>query len=882
MARETLLLVDAHSVIHQAYHAAGPLSTRDGLPTGAVYVFTNMMLSLLDERRPDALALAFDTPEPTFRHQRFPDYKAHRPPLDEDLVVQLPLVDELVEAFRWPVLRLPGYEADDLLATVARRAEDEWDVRILTADRDLCQLVDDRVHVLATRAEGVARVHEFDVPAVIERFGVPPERIPDWKALAGDASDNLPGVPLIGPKIATQLLERYGDLEGVLAHAHEVGGKRGASLVEHADTARLCKELATVCASAPLQLNLAALRRREPDHERLAEVFTRLEFRGLTRRLSPRAVTAPPQVAYRPATDGDLPVVAAEVAEARVVGLAWSAHPPGLAVATGPGRVWYLPCGEGEAGQLDLFATEHDPAAARARIARAIAPLSEGEGGFVAHDAQRLYAALGAGAPELARLWGDTHLAAWLLDPDRAQHDLGELAQRHLGAAPPDVPEGGLDPAIWRTCLEADLVRRIEPRLRDDLEAERLSDLYTELELPLAPVLARMMEHGVVVDRDRTAALDAELAGGIERHRRAAWEAVGREFNLDSPKQLATLLYEELGLQPGRKTKTGWSTDATVLSGLRGEHPVIGCILDYRELAKLQSTYTQPLLALSDPLTGRIRTSLNQTGTATGRLSSSRPNLQNVPVRGDWGERIRDVFRAPDGWLLLAADYSQIELRVLAHVSGDPRLLQAFREGLDVHALAAAEIFGLPPDAVDAEQRRQAKVLNFGVAYGIQAHGLAQRLEIDRAAAQELIDAYFARFPGVRRYAQDVVARAREQGYVQTIFGRRRRLRDIDHPNPTVRQAAERAAINMPIQGAAADIIKRAMLRLEALLAADGLRACQVLQVHDELLLEVPAEELTAVAARVRAAMLSAAELDVPLEVKVEAGERWGSLAPLE
>ncbi|MBI2300532.1 MAG: DNA polymerase I [Armatimonadetes bacterium] len=862
MEREKLLLVDSHSLIHQAYHAIGELRARDGTPTGAVYGFANMLLRVLEDERPTALGLAFDTPTPTFRHTQFADYKAHRPPLDEDLITQLPLVDALADAFRWPILKAPGYEADDILATLATRAQDHWDVYILTADRDLCQLVGPHVTVLATQA----------------RVGVPPERVPDYKGLAGDSSDNIPGVTGIGDKTATQLLQEYGDLEGVLAAADEMRGKRRENLLAQADIARLSRDLATVCREVPLDLSVEELRRREPDHEALGELFTRLEFHSLLRRLSPRTVTAPTVVHYRAvASDADAELVAREAAEARVVGLAWRDSPPALALSPGPGGAWLVPLETGGGQQMSLFAESGPDPAARARLETVLAPLAAGEARYVCHDAQRLYQALGAEHPALAALAGDTHLASWLLDPERPEHRLADLARTHVAAPPGPPPEGAPDPGLYTTCAEADLVRRLEPRLRELLDEESLLALYLEMELPLAPVLARMMARGVVLDRAAVAALDSELSAGVDAARRAVWAAAGREFTLDSPKQLAAILFDELGLQAGRKTKTGRSTDAAVLQNLIGEHPVVPAILEYRELAKLKSTYTEPLLALSDPVTSRIRTSLNQTGSATGRLSSSRPNLQNIPVRGNWGERFRNVFTAPDEWLLLAADYSQIELRVLAHVSGDERMIRAFREGQDIHTLAAAEIYGMAPEHVGAEQRRLAKVLNFGVAYGIQAHGLSQRLEIPRNDAQALIDAYFARFPAVKQYAEDTIRRAREQGFVQTLFGRRRRLAEIHSSNPAVRQGAERAAINMPIQGAASDILKRAMLTLEELLA-DGLRARQILQVHDELLLEVPPDEVAETAARVRAAMTGAARLDVPLEVKVEVGRRWGSL----
>ncbi len=882
--RPKLLLIDANSLIHQAYHAVGPLTTRDHTPTNAVFGFVNMVLRVLEDERPDALALARDTPEPTFRHERYPEYKAHREPLEEALIAQFPIIDEVIDAFRWPVLKRPGFEADDILATLACRAAAEgWEVALITADRDLCQVADDHVTILATQGRGVSDVHHFTPAAVQERFGVPPSRLPDWKGLVGDSSDNIPGVRGIGPKTATELLQQFGDLDAVLAAADQLKGKRREMLLESADIARLSRELATVCREVPVDLALDSLRRQPVDDEAVQKLFVRLEFGQLLRRLSVRSTAPAPGVSYVTVTDDATAArVAAEVAECGAVGLAWRDDVAGLAISAAPGRAWYVPLARSAGRQLALFDVDEPTELDRGRLEQVLAPLTAGRVGWVAHDVQRLYQALGADHPALSGLRGDSHLAAWLLDPEQATHTLTTLASRYFGGSVPEPPDDHADPGAFACCLQADLTRRLEPRLREDLAEEKLLDLYRELELPTAPLLARMMARGVVVDRPAVRALDDELAASVAEKRQGVHQAAGVGFNIDSPKQLGEVLFEQLGLAHGRKTKTGWSTDATTLRELRDEHPVVSLVLEYRELAKLKSTYTEALLSLSDPVTGRIHTRLNQTGTATGRLSSSQPNLQNIPVRGGWGERFRNLFGAPEGWRLLAADYSQIELRVLAHVSGDPQMIGAFRRGEDIHTLAAQEIFGVAADDVAADQRRMAKVLNFGVAYGIQAHGLSQQLQIPRGQAQELIDAYFARFPLVKQYADDTIARAREQGFVQTLMGRRRRLADLSSRNPNLRQAAERAAINMPIQGAASDIIKVAMLRLDEQLSRVGAQARLVLQVHDELLVEVPPGEVPAVARLMRRCMEQAAELDVPLQVKVEVGTRWGSLEPLE
>ncbi|MCC7491626.1 MAG: DNA polymerase I [Fimbriimonadaceae bacterium] len=877
---ELLLLVDSHSLIHQAFHAVGPLTTRDGTPTGAVFGFAQMLLRLLEDERPAALGLAFDTPEPTFRHTAFEPYKAHRDPLDPALIAQFPLVEELATALRWPVVRLPGYEADDILATLATLARDDYQVGIVTADRDLCQLVDERVTVLATQARGVGEIHRFTPAAVLERFGVPPLRLPDWKGLVGDKSDNLPGVRGIGEKTASALLQQYGDLENLLAHVAEIPGKKGETLRAEAATARLCRDLATVCRTAPVPLGPADLRRRDADEGAAAKLLARLELHQLARRLTIRVTTPPSGVHYQTvSSDAQAASVAAAVAAAPVVGLAWREDQPGLAVATSPQHAWLLPLAPPGGRQLGLFAEAvGGPEAARLETVRAA--LRAGRA-VVAADLQPLYREFGAAAAELAQVRGDLRLAAWLLDPERTDREPLRLAARHLAGPPGEPPAGHPDPGAWRACAAADCALRVEPLLREELVAAHLLTIYQELELPLAPLLAAIMAAGVPVDLPAVAALDAELGTAAAAAQAAVRQTAGPDLNVDSPKQLAVLLYETLGLPAGRKTKTGYSTDAATLAELRTLHPVIDHLLEYRELTKLQSTYTQVLLALTDPATSRIHTVLDQTGTATGRLSSARPNLQNIPIRGDWGPRFRNLFRAAPGQLLIAADYSQIELRVLAHVAADATLKEAFRRGEDIHATAAAAIFGVPPEAVSSAQRRMAKVLNFGVAYGIGAHGLAQRLDLSRGEAQALIEAYFERFPNVKRYAVETIARAREQGWVQTIFGRRRPLANLRAGNPAVRQGAERAAINMPIQGAAADLIKRAMLRLAELLPTQAPGVRLLLQVHDELLLEAPAAAAPAAARLVRQAMCQAAELDVPLEVKVAVGERWGALQEL-
>ena len=879
-----LLLIDANSLIYRAFNAMPYLSTRDGQPTNAAYGFASMLLKLLAEERPEAVAVAFDSPTPTLRHREYQGYKAQRPAMPEELAVQMPLIRELVAALRLPRFEVEGYEADDVLGTLARQgAEAGYEVLILTSDHDTLQLVRDNVHVLATK-RGISTLERFGPAEVQRRYGVRPEQIPDFKGLRGDPSDNIPGVPGIGEKTAAKLLQQYGSLEEVLAHAAEVKPPRlRQALTQFAEQARLSKRLATLHTDMPLRVDLAALQWSEPDRERLRELFRRYEFFSLLRRLeaSPAQVTAAPpyRLLSTPAAEKTL---ARALERAAQVALVWAEpskkEPGGLAVAFSPEEVFFLP--PSTLGQTaaagDLFASLPEPVARlRDRVQR---------GGLAVwgHDLKSLLLTQEQHGFSPARLKADTLLAAWLLQPGRAKYELSDLLLEHLGRNWPQPPaEGPLSSAAFGACARAEAVMRLVPVLHQALEDLGVSEVYRELELPLVPVLADMTRAGVGIDREYVEQLRARLAAELEELRQEMFRLAGREFNPDSPKQLQKVLFTDLGLTPGHRTKTGYSTDAQTLAQLADQHPLVPKILEYRERAKLKSTYLEVWVELVDERTGRLHTHFNQAGTATGRLSSSRPNLQNIPVRGEWGPIVRRAFVAPGpAWQLLCADYSQIELRLLAHISGDERLCAAFAAGEDIHARAASEIFGVSLADVTPEMRRMGKTINFGIAYGMSPHGLGQRLGVDWETADEYIRHYFERFPGVREYAAKTITAAQEKGYVETLFGRKRFLPELHSSQTAAQQAAERAAINTPIQGTAADIIKRAMIDLHRQLRRHPSDARLVLQIHDELMLEVPRKDLPEVAEMVRSAMEGACELQVPLVVELEVGPNWRDVEP--
>jgi DNA polymerase-1 len=891
----TLTLIDGSGFVFRAFHAIPHLSTTKGQPTNAVYGFTTMLLKALREHAPTHAALVMDASRKSFRTELDPTYKAHRPEAPEELVRQFPLVREVARALDVPVLEEAGVEADDVIATLARRARAEgFEVVIVTGDKDFAQLVGEGIELYDPMAEAAGRGGWTRTEDVLKKLGVRPDQVVELMALTGDKVDNVPGVPGVGEVTAASLVRHFGTIEEMLARPGEIPAavaRGGAKLQEKvqalADRIRLNKVLVALKEDVPLPLGPADLARRPVDVERARALFTELEFGRLLRDLP-----APTPPAVRPAatevigTVAELERAVAEARRAGQVGLraAFSSlaprtiPPAGLAIGAG-GRSWYVPI------QHRYLGTP--PQIAPRDVAAAIRPLLEDPAVAVhTHDLKaEIHALRHLGLPAPAR-GIDTELASHLLLPSRREHALADVARERVGVelppAPADAGRGTGDPATFpveETAAHAGAAAAVLPALAAALVRalgdEGLARVHDEVERPLVQVLAGMEQAGIAVDAAAMGAMSTEFGAAMRDLEGRIHAAAGHGFNLASTRELAQVLFVELGLPVVKRLKTGPSTDQEVLEKLAEEHPLPRLVLEHRSLSKLKGTYVDALPALVDPADGRIHTTFNQSGAATGRLSSQDPNLQNIPVRTEISRRIRAAFVAPPGRLLVSADYSQIELRILAHCAEDPSLLESFRIREDVHGRTAAETFGVPAAEVTPDQRRVAKVLNFGIAYGLSAFGLAQRLDMPPAEAQAIIDRYFARYAGVKRWLDATVASARESGFVRTLWGRRRDLPEIRSRNPALRQAAERMAVNTPIQGTAADIIKIAMLRVDRALAAERLASRMILQVHDELVLEVPEGEAGAAESLVRAAMEGAAELRVPLDVEVGRASSW-------
>jgi DNA polymerase-1 len=859
--RPRLYLIDGSGYVYRAFHALPGLTTTRGLPTNAVYGFTTMLAKLLREEAPRWVAVVLDAPGETFRDGLYAEYKANRAPIPDELRPQIGYVRRVVEAMRLPVVEVAGVEADDVIGTLAGAASRAGlETVIVTGDKDMMQLVDERTSLLDTMRD--RRVGPDDVRA---RFGVDPALVPDVLALMGDPIDNIPGVRGVGEKTATALVARLGPVERILERLDEVeaSGLRGAKgirqrLAGEAAAARLSKALATIRRDVPVALDLEALRYPGPDPERLRPLFVELEFTSLLRELVPGG--AVPEVAR--AVLGSAAEVEAALPALRAAGAVALVPSLDSARATTAGlRALAL---APPAGPVAVLVASPPPALA------ALAPLlGDLAVTKLGADLKALRVALARRGLPFAGPSFDLALASYCLNPSRADHGIPGLAEEMLGAAqdptaPPEVA----------VCRAAHAAHALRPLLEERLRTHEMERLFRDLEMPLAEVLAEMELAGVLLDTALLARLSGELAGTLEHLMVEIFRLAGGEFNVNSPPQLRQVLFERLRISSRgvRRGKTGLSTDVDVLTRLAAEHPLPARILEYRALAKLKSTYVDALPALVDPATGRLHTSFNQTVAATGRLSSSDPNLQNIPIRTEEGRRIRAAFVAAPGWRLVSADYSQIELRVLAHLSGDASLVEAFAAGQDIHARTAAEVFA---DREPAEGRRLAKVINYGILYGMGPARAARELGVSSGEAAAYIEGYFRRYPGVRAFIEQTVAEARTRGWVTTVLGRRRYLPELGARDPAVRQFAERAAMNTPIQGSAADLIKLAMLEVQRRLRGAGLRARLLLQVHDELVLEAPEGEIPRVSTLVREAMEGVAPLRVPLRVDVRAGANW-------
>jgi len=856
MDRPRLFLIDAFGFIFRAFHAraraaAPPMHTSGGLPTEAVYIFANMLRKLAATYQPEMIAAVFESPGPTFREQEFADYKANRPEMPPELAQQIPYVEKLLEAMRIPVLQSPGYEADDLIGALAVRAPAEGvDVAIVSSDKDMLQLVGEHVSMLNPMQEDLW----YDPARVEEKMGVPPARVPDLLALKGDSSDNIPGAPGIGDKGARELIARFGSVEEALARAEEVERRTyRESLQNHAEQIRMSKRLATIDTAAPVEFSAEAFRAQPPDPVALRQLYRELEFFSLLKEAAPETDARARD--YRAVeTAGELDAHLRSIPAGARVAVAVAEGTPNLFGAEqggGVGLCWRP--GEARSAPLGL-------------IERLRPWLEDAERPKAAYDIKSVHLALARWGIQPQGFRDDVMLYAFLLYADPAGCALEALSQRFLDRK----LEAGLE-------AQADCVFELAARLGAELDTRGLRDLYTQMELPLAPVLARMEQTGIRVDRAALRRLSQIMDGEIARLSADIHALAGHGFNLNSPQQLAKVLFEEMRLPaPLRHGKSkGVSTAADVLEELAAEHEIARKVLDYRQLAKLKGTYVDALPELIDPRTGRLHTSFNQAGAATGRLSSSNPNLQNIPIRTELGREIRAAFIPRAGWKLLVADYSQIELRLLAHMSGDPVLLEAFRRGEDIHTRTAAEVFGVSPESVTPELRRAAKAVNFGIVYGQSAFGLAAQLGIPRGDAQRYIDSYFTRYAGVKRFIDATIEEVRSAGFTRTLFGRERPIPDINNRNPNARAFAERTAVNTPLQGAAADLVKLAMVAIDAELRARGLAAAMLLQVHDELVFEAPPEEVAPVSALVKSAMENVHRLEVPLVAGVGVGDNW-------
>ena len=890
-----LVLVDGSSYLYRAFHALPELTNSKGRQTGAVYGVANMLRRLLKDYDPQHVAVVFDARGKTFRDDLYAGYKANRPPMPEELSSQVEPLLEIIRAMGLPLLQVPGVEADDVIGTLAKQAaEAGMDTLISTGDKDMAQLVDDHVTLVNTMSDT-----RMDSQGVVEKFGVPPERIIDYLALVGDASDNIPGVPRVGPKTAAKWLKQYGSLDGVIAHADEIKGKVGESLRAHLDQLELSKQLATIRCDLELEQTPERLIRREPDTDTLRRLFEELEFRTWLRQLeagdpdtaadeaSPQAGTDYQTILDRQQLDAwlarleaaelfafDTETTGLDYMQARVVGLSFSVR---------PGEAAYVPLAHDYPGaprQLD-----RDEVLARFR------PLLEDpHKNKLGHNLKYDRNVLANHGIRLDGIAFDTMLESYVLDSTASRHDLDSLCSKYLhhanikyedvagkGARQLSFDQVPLEQAAPYAAEDADMSLRLHGLFWPRLEKEnRLARVFTDIERPLIPVLSDMERTGVKVDTGMLRQQSRELAERMLEIEREAHELAGEPFNLGSPKQIQAILYDKLSLPVLAKTPKGApSTAEPVLQELALDYPLPRLILDYRSVSKLKSTYTDRLPEQVNPDTGRVHTSYHQAVAATGRLSSSDPNLQNIPVRTEEGRRIRKAFVAEDGYRILAADYSQIELRIMAHLSGDEGLLAAFAAGADIHRATAAEVFGVPPEQVSSDQRRSAKAINFGLIYGMSAFGLAKQLGIERGQAQAYVDLYFERYPGVKAYMEKTREHAREKGYVETLFGRRLYLPEIGARNAQRRQAAERTAINAPMQGTAADIIKRAMIAVHGWINSGDCDIRMIMQVHDELVFEVAESDVKKATSAIRRLMERAAGLAVPLVIDVGVGDNW-------
>ena len=890
-----MLLFDGNALVHRAFHALPPLTQhKTGELVNAVYGFASTLLKVFADFRPTHWAIAFDRPTPTFRHEMFQEYKAQRPATPEELKSQIRKVHQLVEAFHIPVFEIDGFEADDVLGTLSGQADEQGiETIIVTGDNDMLQAVLPRVKALAPRRSFTDTIL-YDEEAVEQKYGIKPEQLADLKALAGDVSDNIPGVPGVGEKTATKLLQEYGSLQGIYDHIEDITpGKLQNTLREYRPQAFQSKELSTIVKDVPIKLDLKTCQVSNYDRNEVARLFQELEFINLLPRLPQTKAESYQPLAVKHQIvniEASLEQLTGELEKAQGLAIevettgkkAMMADLIGMAISPARGKSFYIPLGHQSLNQ--------PPQMPLAQVTARLKPVLESASiNKIAYDGKHVIEMLAGCGVKLDNLSFDSMLAAYLL----GEKNLGlkALAFNKLGveiATSAELTGTGKKQSSLAlleanrvadyACASVNTLWGLKETLEAELRQQGLWQLFTGVEMALVPVLVAMETNGILLDTDLLRDMSLEMGKELLRLEKEIYSSVGHEFNINSPQQLGKVLFEDLRLPQSRRTKTGYSTESSVMEALRGVHPVIEFILEYRQLSKLKSTYVDALPALIDRRTGRVHTTFNQTGTTTGRLSSSDPNLQNIPIRTELGNKIRKAIIAAPGTYLLSADYSQIDLRVLAHLSQDPSLIAAFAQDEDIHATTASGIFGIPRDEVTAEMRRNAKTVNFGIVYGMSDYGLEQATKLSREEAAQFIALYFEKYPKVKQYLEATKQQARKLGYVQTVLGRRRFLPEVNSVNRMVREAAERMAINAPVQGSSADIIKIAMINLNREMERRNLKSKMLLQIHDELLFEVPEGEVQEMKSLVNELMPRAFELRVPVKIDIKLGKNWAEM----
>ncbi|MEW6618938.1 MAG: DNA polymerase I [bacterium] len=882
-----LFLVDGHSLIYRAFYAIKLLSTSTGIPTNAVYGFTIMLLKLIKEEKPEYLAVVFDSKVPTFRHKKYPEYKAQRQKMPGEMQSQMSLIMEVISAFNIPIFAKGEYEADDIIGTIAKRYENEVDeIVVVSGDKDILQIVDDKIKVLATK-KGLSETVLYDVQGVNEKFGVQPHNIIDLLGLSGDTSDNIPGIKGVGEKTAVKLIQQFGGIENLLNNLNQVSNENLRENINgHSQSAIMSKELVTLDTNVPIEVDLEACKIKDYDKEKVFEILNRLEFKKLLKELG----------LYKKEVSGDYHIIAdkdkfqillnsLKNTSSFSINLVTTAINPmnaqivGIAISLKPYCAYYIPIAHEYPGAPPQLKKEY--------VLEALKPFLEAKN--TKKLGQNIKYELIILTNQGIRLKGtkfDTMIASYLIN-STAKHNLEEIILNYYGITKPsakDIMAKGTSISAVEiqqvgeyACSNADFIHRLgDEILRFRLNEENLISLFEEIEMPLVDVLAQMEQDGIKIDIHYLKELSQEFGKRLNDLEKEIYILAGTEFNINSPKQLGFILFEKLKMPVKKKTKTGFSTDEQVLKELSCYHELPDKLLEYREVSKLKSTYVEALISLTNPITHRLHTSYNQTIAATGRLTSSEPNLQNIPIRTELGNRIRAAFIADEGYLLLSADYSQIELRLLAHISLDERLINAFRNDEDIHTQTAIEIFGGSPDLVTPEMRRAAKVVNFGITYGMSAYGLSQELKISPTQANEIISRYFERYPGVKSYIDKTIEEAKLKGYVSTLWGRKRYLPEINSESRQLREFAYRQAVNMPIQGSCADLIKIAMLNIYKKL--DRQKAQMLLQVHDELIFEVKKENLDEISGLVKECMEGAGQFLVPIKIDIHWGKNWGEI----